>query len=704
MLGVVDGMVERGYPWLTFLSTVDPANPRKQIARRLVDKGGVPILRPFRQPCHPTQLNLNDDFLRAFRDEGGVRLVIIGNEPNLSLECTKEAYKDYQVGNLTGKEAFAELMADQWLRNADQVRRLGMIPLFPALAPTGEDSNRAIPHHWLYNRIIAVLKGRAALEWAFEGTGLAIHNRPCDGSPLDETHSCSANDHRWIQERFEREGLHLPMYGTEAGFEDGYVVTYLRNVEHNFSPSVDQILHRHKELNQELLRRFRLDHPKAWSPQWKCACLWLAADGAWWGSGIVSNGRRNGQPSDLWRDWQELTPFHRWGDAPPPDPDDDGDGPVEPDPIEPQLPSAVDYDGLSEEMIAALSITGPERPDEPYWKITRIELQPQTDKMCVYAILPASTPFAMQVFWGNGESGWAQPKADQYEAEGAREWAASQPLFRGGWGNFGIRLNPERNAESLWGVGLYEEQDGQIVTSMTGHHPTLVYFQLVEPGPEPPPDPEPGPEPGPGPDVSYRLVKALNERLEAAGLPAVIDARPEIEGGYVDLALMERSYKRHLGPEDLQSITLHQMGKVGYTLNIMGLARYHIRTLGWPNIGPHFCIEKDGQGYFSKRLAFHGPQAGNAQANRYGISIQVNGRFDIDTTTDQPYEEPTEAQLKTLNCIVQELERFVGGGWGKWHPLPIVPHRCVTATDCPGVLYEEYRKHITGGQWPMLPF
>lgn len=209
-----------------------------------------------------------------------------------------------------------------------------------------------------------------------------------------------------------------------------------------------------------------------------------------------------------------------------------------------------------------------------------------------------------------------------------------------------------------------------------------------------PQQPEPPLEPPVDPSISYTLKGALNERLEEAGLPPVIDARTKIEVEYVDLALMERSYKRGLGPEDLQSITLHQMGKVGYTLNIMGLARYHIQTLGWPNIGPHFCIEKDGQSYFSKKVAYHGPQAWNEQANRYGIAIEVNGRFDINAATGAPYEQPTEAQLKTLHCIVQELERFVGGGWDKCHPLPIVPHRCVTDTACPGTLYEAYRRHL----------
>ena len=688
MLRVIDEMVERGYPWLTEMSTVDPQNPRKRICRRLVDGGGVPILRPFRQPCHPNGMNLSDDFLTAFRDEGGVLLVIIGNEPNLILECNKDRYADYKVENLQGKEAFVELLVDQWLRNADKIRRLGMIPLFPGLAPTGEDSSRAIPHHWLYNRIIEVLKGRGALAWAFEGTGLAIHNRPGDGSPLDETHRCSVNDHRWIQQRFEQEGLHLPMYGTEAGYEDGYVVNYLRHQEGNMEPTSDEVLRKHKDLNQELLRRFRLDHPKAWSSQWKCANLWLAADGAWFGSGIVSNGRRNGEPSYLWRDWQELEPFHRWGSTPGPDPDPGPEPDPGPDPQpQPEEPMGIEFVGLSQEMIAALVLKSAPLTDRPYWKITKVEIQPQTDNQSVFAVIPMGEQMGAEFGWGQTIE-VKYPKADAYAPNGAREWAASMPMFAA-WGSYSVRL--AGNSEMLRGIGLYGDA---LQLTHTAHHPTLVYFERVnpaeppEPQPEPSPQPEPGPGPEPEPDVAYSLLGGL-ERL---GL-VVVDLRKQVKS----LSKLDQIPQRGFG--DMNGIMVHHTGSNG-PQTPMGILQMHMQDRGWPTVGYHFIIDWEGEVYFMAPLVWEIHDCG--YLNPEVIGIGVMGDF-----TDSV---PDMKQIRSLRLLICGLWEFLGQGWGQYRPCYVLPHSYLGYVNekgnlwhmaCPGKLKEAL---IWDGQWPMLPF
>ena len=54
------------------------------------------------------------------------------------------------------------------------------------------------------------------------------------------------------------------------------------------------------------------------------------------------------------------------------------------------------------------------------------------------------------------------------------------------WGAYGVEIYG--NSEALFGFGLYQREGDQIVEK-TGHHPVLVYFQLVQPESPEPEDP-----------------------------------------------------------------------------------------------------------------------------------------------------------------------------------------------------------------------
>jgi hypothetical protein len=171
----------------------------------------------------------------------------------------------------------------------------------------------------------------------------------------------------------------------------------------------------------------------------------------------------------------------------------------QPDPPAPSPdPSSIEFVGLSEEMIAGLQVAPAQHQDQPYWKVVRVEVQPATQNMSAYAITGAD---GVRFSWPDGEY-VAPPKDDPYAPVGAREGAASMPMFAA-WGGYSAEV--VGNSEVLQGFGLYGDH---LELTEAKHHPVLVTFELTEGGgedpdpvdPEPPaPDPEPDP-PTPDPD------------------------------------------------------------------------------------------------------------------------------------------------------------------------------------------------------------
>ena len=205
----------------------------------------------------------------------------------------------------------------------------------------------------------------------------------------------------------------------------------------------------------------------------------------------------------------------------------------------PKSVTGVEFVGLSMEMIDRLQIEGPSHRDQPYWKVSRVEVRPGTQNMSAYAIADAD---AVRFSWPDGEY-IVSPKDDPYAPAGARQGAASMPMFAV-WGGYSVEVLG--NSQVLRGFGLYGDN---LELTQGGNHPVLVTFLLADPSgedpvpiqPDPPDPPSPAPQPvppapldppspAPGPPASYGgfarppkdngmgIHLGLADRLVGAGL------------------------------------------------------------------------------------------------------------------------------------------------------------------------------------------
>jgi N-acetyl-anhydromuramyl-L-alanine amidase AmpD len=112
-------------------------------------------------------------------------------------------------------------------------------------------------------------------------------------------------------------------------------------------------------------------------------------------------------------------------------------------------------------------------------------------------------------------------------------------------------------------------------------------------------------------------------------------------------------------------------------------ARWHVDQRGWPGIGYHFVIEKDGtiiQGNPIDLRSYHA-----SPYNTRSIGICLSGNFD--------QEQPTTAQLQALDWLVADLRRRLKQ-FNNGHTLEVLGHRNVSSTSCPGdALYNYIQKY-----------
>lgn len=98
-------------------------------------------------------------------------------------------------------------------------------------------------------------------------------------------------------------------------------------------------------------------------------------------------------------------------------------------------------------------------------------------------------------------------------------------------------------------------------------------------------------------------------------------------------------------------------------------ARYHVGSNGWPGIGYHYVIEKNGrviQGNPLENISYHV----GAGENTPSIGICLSGNFDI--------EHPTPIQLKRLEQLIKKLRQDLP------QALEINGHRDFKNKSCPG--------------------
>jgi hypothetical protein len=417
-------------------------------------------------------------------------------------------------------------------------------------------------------------------------------------------------------------------------------------------------------------------------PQVKGVALWIGGDPH---SGWFEFCHANGSHAESHRPVVYAVEAAAKGAAPAPPPEP----PPEPEPgtVEGAGPA---MQGLSEAMVAAVSVRPAPDLSVPRWKAVSVSVQPESDNMSLYAVLPAGASCMVRFGWADGDVVMA-PKADPLAPDGARQWAASMPMFAP-WGSYWVEV--EGNSERVSGLGLY---GADLDPRYKGHHPVLVEFALVaaeeEPAPQeepeeeappaPPPEEEPGPGPMPEPGESFDTAPAeptqdvepysLMAAFPRAGIEDVVDLRDEIESfsDRVALGRLWRPFKL------IRLVVVHHSGSVAATQTPLTIARYRVVEKGDPTIPYHFCIGFDGRLFFTARLCWKLPNSGKSATNAESVAVCVLG--------DYRTQAVRKVQLETLRRLIwQVLPEFLGGGWGQYRGLYVIPHGRLVATECPG--------------------
>jgi N-acetylmuramoyl-L-alanine amidase len=90
----------------------------------------------------------------------------------------------------------------------------------------------------------------------------------------------------------------------------------------------------------------------------------------------------------------------------------------------------------------------------------------------------------------------------------------------------------------------------------------------------------------------------------------------------------------------------HSLTKTG---SAKAYAEYHVDTNGWPGIGYHFHIAKDGSVDWTNSLETISYHVGNS--NKTSVGIVLTGDFRV--------EKPTEAQIKSLIALIRYLQKLL---------------------------------------------
>jgi hypothetical protein len=132
---------------------------------------------------------------------------------------------------------------------------------------------------------------------------------------------------------------------------------------------------------------------------------------------------------------------------------------------------------------------------------------------------------------------------------------------------------------------------------------------------------------------------------------------------------------RHLS--DVKGAVIHHTaGKPYYTAK--GIAEMHIR-LGWPGMAYTFYVRPNGEIDFCHRLRDWGPHAGGA-VNMETFGIALAGNFVA--------QRPNLKMLGSLVTLIEVLKDFLKETNPK--ELYVIPHRQVSATQCPGLAWKAY--------------
>lgn len=117
-------------------------------------------------------------------------------------------------------------------------------------------------------------------------------------------------------------------------------------------------------------------------------------------------------------------------------------------------------------------------------------------------------------------------------------------------------------------------------------------------------------------------------------------------------------------------IVLHHSAS-GANTTWQDIQKWHLNN-GWAGIGYHYVIHPDGSIYRGRpegAAGAHAYQDSSHEANSDGIGICLIGNFETGA--------PTEAQLAGVVELVRDI-------WTRYPGIPVIGHKDVMATACPG--------------------
>jgi hypothetical protein len=461
-----------GTSWLVLWSSVDPPIP-EFFLQGLVRNEIEPLVRVMTPAFQPLDASQVEDLFGAYA-RSGVHYVEVFCEPNCASKWSPQAWY---------RPSIVEKYLDLLTPCLERMQATGLYPFFPALRPGGDywdlsfldTALQALVSRQgtsLVDNMVVGMHNHAfdrPLTWGQGGQERWPLARPYFTARGSEDH-LSFNLFEWYDEVIRAAvGRSLPllcMGSAVAGEPYSGAASPVSTSEEYASRAVSMA----KAVMGGSVPDYVMNH-----------AFWLLAAEAgepygahaWYGEGgeerapvssmkaLLKHSRRfNGDPVPI---TPSEDPEHSLGD--------------------------VECVGLSEQMIDALRITGPESDSEPYWKVARVEVQPHTYNMSAFAVSAADK---VRFYWPDGEYVVA-PKDDLYAPEGARRSAASMPMFAG-WGSYSVQV--AGNSQTLHGFGLYGDN---LELAHTAHHPVIVVFELADggcsPAPPEPPTPVPTPEP-----------------------------------------------------------------------------------------------------------------------------------------------------------------------------------------------------------------
>lgn len=138
-------------------------------------------------------------------------------------------------------------------------------------------------------------------------------------------------------------------------------------------------------------------------------------------------------------------------------------------------------------------------------------------------------------------------------------------------------------------------------------------------------------------------------------------------------------------------IVIHHSAS-GLSTTTQDIHRWH-QNRGWVGIGYHYVMYPDGtvvRGRPEWAQGAHAYQDSKHEANTDGIGVCLIGNFET--------SNPTEGQIESLAGLIQDI-------WLRYPGIPIIGHKAVQPTACPGrnFPWSELKKRLEENQMPEVP-